>query len=217
MAPWAFRQARGPESEWASSETITAGIATHWGTQGAGVRCRGSNSSVPLLGLSAGDLWAHISSWTSQVNEPSQPRLFPVLTMSPSSQPRPRIGVAIGDQILDLSVIKHLFTGLVLSKHQDVFSQVGHCDMVCPGSQWLCRPVATAWEEGTAGPSALCVSTIEESACSTRTRGKDMNLLPRGWSLLWRALSHPMPGVAHASAVQSSQQPSGIDTGISVR
>uniref|UniRef100_A0A8D0PFU9 Fumarylacetoacetase n=1 Tax=Sus scrofa TaxID=9823 RepID=A0A8D0PFU9_PIG len=36
---------------------------------------------------------------------------------------RPRIGVAIGDQILDLSVIKHLFTGPVLSKHQDVFDQ----------------------------------------------------------------------------------------------
>uniref|UniRef100_A0A452U250 Fumarylacetoacetase n=1 Tax=Ursus maritimus TaxID=29073 RepID=A0A452U250_URSMA len=37
--------------------------------------------------------------------------------------PRPRIGVAIGDQILDLSVIKHLFTGPVLSKQQDVFDQ----------------------------------------------------------------------------------------------
>ncbi|XP_022410284.1 fumarylacetoacetase isoform X3 [Delphinapterus leucas] len=37
--------------------------------------------------------------------------------------PRPRIGVAIGDQILDLSVIKHLFTGPVLSQHQDVFDQ----------------------------------------------------------------------------------------------
>lgn len=33
--------------------------------------------------------------------------------------------MAIGDQILDLSVIKHLFTGPVLSKHQDVFDQVG--------------------------------------------------------------------------------------------
>ena len=44
--------------------------------------------------------------------------------------------MAIGDQILDLSVIKHLFTGPVLSQHQDVFDQVGHCDMACPGSQW---------------------------------------------------------------------------------
>lgn len=48
-----------------------------------------------------------------------------MLTILSPSQPRPRIGVAIGDQILDLSVIKHLFTGPVLSKQQDVFDQVG--------------------------------------------------------------------------------------------
>ncbi|XP_005858343.2 PREDICTED: fumarylacetoacetase, partial [Myotis brandtii] len=53
----------------------------------------------------------------------ARPRLFPALTVPPSSQPRSRIGVAIGDQILDLSVIKHLFTGPILSKHQDVFVQ----------------------------------------------------------------------------------------------
>ncbi|XP_068183531.1 fumarylacetoacetase isoform X2 [Antennarius striatus] len=34
-----------------------------------------------------------------------------------------RIGVAIGDQILDVSVIKFLFQGPVMSKHQDVFDQ----------------------------------------------------------------------------------------------
>ncbi|XP_070822041.1 fumarylacetoacetase [Chaetodon trifascialis] len=34
-----------------------------------------------------------------------------------------RIGVAIGDQILDLSVIKSLFRGPVISRHQDVFDQ----------------------------------------------------------------------------------------------
>ncbi len=39
-------------------------------------------------------------------------------------QPKHRIGVAIGDQILDLSVIKSLFQGPVISKHQDVFDQV---------------------------------------------------------------------------------------------
>lgn len=33
--------------------------------------------------------------------------------------------MAIGDQILDLSIIKHLFTGPILSKHQDVFDEVG--------------------------------------------------------------------------------------------
>ncbi|MGH0161037.1 UNVERIFIED_CONTAM: hypothetical protein FKN15_050142 [Acipenser sinensis] len=37
--------------------------------------------------------------------------------------PRHRIGVAIGDQIVDLGVIKPLFSGQVLSKHQDVFDQ----------------------------------------------------------------------------------------------
>ena len=44
--------------------------------------------------------------------------------------------MAIGDQILDLSVIKHLFTGPILSGHQDVFDKVEHWDVACPGSQW---------------------------------------------------------------------------------
>ncbi|KAF5911520.1 hypothetical protein HPG69_000812 [Diceros bicornis minor] len=48
---------------------------------------------------------------------------LPYGVFSTKSNPRLRIGVAIGDQILDLSVIKHLFTGPVLSKHQDVFEQ----------------------------------------------------------------------------------------------
>ncbi|XP_047702627.1 fumarylacetoacetase isoform X2 [Prionailurus viverrinus] len=48
---------------------------------------------------------------------------LPYGVFSTPDNPRPRIGVAIGDQILDLSVIKHLFTGPVLSKHQDVFDQ----------------------------------------------------------------------------------------------
>ena len=39
-------------------------------------------------------------------------------------QARHRIGVAIGDQILDLSVIKSLFRGPVISRHQDVFDRV---------------------------------------------------------------------------------------------
>lgn len=39
-------------------------------------------------------------------------------------QPKHRIGVAIGDQILDLSVIKSLFRGPVISRYQDVFDQV---------------------------------------------------------------------------------------------
>ncbi|XP_075860802.1 fumarylacetoacetase isoform X2 [Microcebus murinus] len=48
---------------------------------------------------------------------------LPYGVFSTAGNPRPRIGVAIGDQILDLSVIKHLFTGPVLSRHQDVFDQ----------------------------------------------------------------------------------------------
>ena len=34
-----------------------------------------------------------------------------------------RIGVAIGDQVLDLSSIKHLFNGPLMSSHQDVFDK----------------------------------------------------------------------------------------------
>uniref|UniRef100_A0A3Q2CAC3 Fumarylacetoacetase n=1 Tax=Cyprinodon variegatus TaxID=28743 RepID=A0A3Q2CAC3_CYPVA len=49
---------------------------------------------------------------------------LPYGVFSTSDNPRHRIGVAIGDQILDLSVIKSLFVGPVMSKHQDVFDQV---------------------------------------------------------------------------------------------
>lgn len=48
---------------------------------------------------------------------------LPYGVFSTQSHPKPRIGVAIGDQILDLSIIKHLFTGPVLSKHQHVFDE----------------------------------------------------------------------------------------------
>ena len=39
-------------------------------------------------------------------------------------QPTPRIGVAIGDQVLDLGAIKHIFDGPHLRSHQHVFEQV---------------------------------------------------------------------------------------------
>ncbi|XP_029623980.1 fumarylacetoacetase-like [Salmo trutta] len=48
---------------------------------------------------------------------------LPYGVFSTPDNPRHRIGVAIGDQILDLSVIKSLFRGPVLSNHQDVFDQ----------------------------------------------------------------------------------------------
>ncbi|XP_063333363.1 fumarylacetoacetase [Pelmatolapia mariae] len=48
---------------------------------------------------------------------------LPYGIFSTSDNPRHRIGVAIGDQILDLSAVKSLFRGPVLSKYQDVFDQ----------------------------------------------------------------------------------------------
>ncbi|XP_056134822.1 fumarylacetoacetase [Lampris incognitus] len=48
---------------------------------------------------------------------------LPYGVFSTPDNPRHRIGVAIGDEILDLSVIKTLFTGPALSKCQDVFDQ----------------------------------------------------------------------------------------------
>lgn len=39
-------------------------------------------------------------------------------------QPRHRIGIALHDQVIDLSKIKHLFTGPVLSSKHDIFDQV---------------------------------------------------------------------------------------------
>ncbi|XP_067257148.1 fumarylacetoacetase-like isoform X2 [Chanodichthys erythropterus] len=48
---------------------------------------------------------------------------LPYGVFSTPDNPRHRIGVAIGDQILDLSVIKHLFSGPALGPHKDVFEQ----------------------------------------------------------------------------------------------
>jgi len=48
-----------------------------------------------------------------------------------------RIGVAIGDQILDLSKIKHMFNGLELRNHQHVFAQSTLNDfMSLPRAAW---------------------------------------------------------------------------------
>ncbi|XP_036400347.1 fumarylacetoacetase [Megalops cyprinoides] len=48
---------------------------------------------------------------------------LPFGVFSTPDNPRHRIGVAIGDQILDLSVVKAFFNGPVLARHQDVFDQ----------------------------------------------------------------------------------------------
>jgi fumarylacetoacetase len=46
------------------------------------------------------------------------------MSFSFSLQQKHRIGVAIGDQILDLSVVKHLFSGPVLQSQQHIFEEV---------------------------------------------------------------------------------------------
>uniref|UniRef100_A0A8C9S4R1 Fumarylacetoacetase n=2 Tax=Scleropages formosus TaxID=113540 RepID=A0A8C9S4R1_SCLFO len=48
---------------------------------------------------------------------------LPYGVFSTADNPRRRIGVAIGDQILDLSEIKSLFTGPALAPHQHVFEE----------------------------------------------------------------------------------------------
>jgi hypothetical protein len=47
-----------------------------------------------------------------------------LMSFSFSLQQKHRIGVAIGDQILDLSVVKHLFSGPVLQSQQHIFEEV---------------------------------------------------------------------------------------------
>ncbi|KAK6959830.1 hypothetical protein BgiMline_035003, partial [Biomphalaria glabrata] len=48
---------------------------------------------------------------------------LPYGIFSTTDNPRPRIGVAIGSLVLDLSVVKHFFDGPVLSSKQYVFEQ----------------------------------------------------------------------------------------------
>ncbi|XP_060549304.1 fumarylacetoacetase [Pantherophis guttatus] len=48
---------------------------------------------------------------------------LPYGIFSTRDEPRHRIGVAIGDQVLDLNAVKHLFDGPVLSKQHHVFEQ----------------------------------------------------------------------------------------------
>ncbi|XP_070809834.1 fumarylacetoacetase isoform X2 [Pituophis catenifer annectens] len=48
---------------------------------------------------------------------------LPYGIFSTQDKPRHRIGVAIGDQVLDLNAVKHLFDGPVLSKQHHVFEQ----------------------------------------------------------------------------------------------
>ncbi|XP_020637355.3 fumarylacetoacetase [Pogona vitticeps] len=76
-----------------------------------------------------------------QVEESSD---FPIQNLpygvfSTKEESRQRIGVAIGDQVLDLSAIKHLFDGPILSKHRHVFEQPTLNHFMALGSE--------AWKE----------------------------------------------------------------------
>lgn len=48
---------------------------------------------------------------------------LPYGVFSSQDDPRHRIGVAIGDMVLDLSKVFHLFTGPLMSEHQEVLTQ----------------------------------------------------------------------------------------------
>ena len=58
--------------------------------------------------------WVHV---TQDSHFPLQN--LPYGVFSTPEEPRHRIGVAIGDYVLDLSSIAHLFTGPLMSGHQD--------------------------------------------------------------------------------------------------
>ena len=49
---------------------------------------------------------------------------LPYGVFSTKDNPKKRIGVAIGEQILDLSAVKHCFSGPELKQNQNVFEQV---------------------------------------------------------------------------------------------
>lgn len=81
------------------------------------------NSFVPVpdgSGFTLENLPYGIFSTTNDVRTSSN--FFAFLS---NLQDKKRIGVALGDQILDLSLVKHLFTGPLLSGCQHVFEQVG--------------------------------------------------------------------------------------------
>merc|ERR1712025_921515 len=61
-------------------------------------------------------------SWVTVTTDSHFPiQNLPYGVFSTVSEPGPRIGVAIGSHVLDLSKISHLFTGPLLAHHQDVF------------------------------------------------------------------------------------------------
>uniref|UniRef100_A0A1B6LI31 Fumarylacetoacetase n=1 Tax=Graphocephala atropunctata TaxID=36148 RepID=A0A1B6LI31_9HEMI len=62
---------------------------------------------------------------------------LPYGIFSTENETNPRIGVAIGDQILDLSKINHLFVGPQLRQHQEVFTEgTLNSFMALPRAAW---------------------------------------------------------------------------------
>ncbi|KAH7715548.1 fumarylacetoacetase [Aphelenchoides avenae] len=62
---------------------------------------------------------------------------LPYGVFSTKTNPRRRIGVAIGEKILDLSAVAHLFTGPQLKGHQDVFQkETLNAFMALPKAAW---------------------------------------------------------------------------------
>merc|ERR1711887_237363 len=62
-------------------------------------------------------------SWVTVTTDSHFPiQNLPYGVFSTVSEPGPRIGVAIGNHVLDLAKISHLFTGPLLAHHQDVFT-----------------------------------------------------------------------------------------------
>lgn len=56
------------------------------------------------------------------------------------TQAQPRIGVAIGDQVLDVSAVRHLFTGPALKDNQHVFAEVSGNTCLTYGGPFLPGP-----------------------------------------------------------------------------
>ncbi|ETN83022.1 putative fumarylacetoacetase [Necator americanus] len=62
----------------------------------------------------------------------------PYGVFSTKDNPKRRIGVAIGESILDLSAVAHLFDGPALTNHQDVFKQETlNAFMSLPRAAWI--------------------------------------------------------------------------------
>merc|ERR1712222_129413 len=77
-----------------------------------------------------------MSSWISVAPDSHFPlQNLPYGVFSTGNQPQHRIGVAIGDQILDLSKISNLFSGPLLKTQQHVFRETTLTTLFLEGDQ----------------------------------------------------------------------------------